>query len=307
MEERVPQADLNDIALFVKVIDKGGFAKAAREARLPTSTVSRAVARLEEAVGARLLHRTTRNVTPTEEGKTLYERSATAIATLEGAARGGELGRGQPKGTLRITAPTDLANTVLSELVVEFTQRYPSVSVELIISNRQLNLVEEGIDLAVRAGTLSSSSLVARKVATLEAQLFASPGYLERQGTPSTLDDLKQHSLVLFRAREGRDTWKLTGKSGEESVNVEGRISGDDFNFVRTCLLAGAGIGMIPRITATHDLSTGRLVRVLPPYEMLGAAMYVVYPSARQVPARVAAFRDLLATSCSKVRRGAGA
>lgn len=302
MKERVPQADLNDIALFVKVIEKGGFAKAAREARLPTSTVSRAVARLEEAVGARLLHRTTRNVTPTEEGRILYERSAHAVATLEGAARAGELGRGQPKGTLRITAPTDIANAVLSELVVEYTQRYPSVSVELIISNRHLNLVEEGIDLAVRAGTLSSSSLVARKVATLETQLFASPSYLERHGVPTTLDDLKRHSLVLFRAREGRDTWKLTGKGQEVALEVEGRISSDDFNFVRTCLLAGAGIGMIPRLTASQDVAAGRLVRVLAPYEVLGAALYVVYPSARQVPARVAAFRDLLTATCNKTR-----
>ncbi len=294
------QADLNDIALFVKVIEKGGFAKAAREAHLPTSTVSRAVARLEDNFGARLIHRTTRSVAPTEEGRSLFERAAGAVTTLEAAARGGELGRGQPKGTLRITAPTDLGIALLADLIVEFNARYPAVSVDVLLSNRTLNLVEEGLDLAVRAGTMTSSSLVARKIGTLESPLLAAPSYIERHGQPATLDDLAKHSLVLFRPRDGEATWPLTGPEGEHKLSVRGRIGCDDFSFVRAAVLAGGGIGVMPRLIANQDLAAGRMVRVLPRYEMRGGGLFVVYPSARQVPARVAAFRDFMAARCSR-------
>jgi DNA-binding transcriptional LysR family regulator len=297
----VPQADLNDIALFVKVIDKGGFAKAAREVHLPTSTVSRAVARLEETMGARLIHRTTRSVSATEEGRTLYERSARPLLELEAAARAGELGRGQPKGTLRLTAPNDLGTAFLADAIVEFTARYPAVSVEMVLSNRTLNLVEEGFDLAVRAGSApSASSTIARKVTSLESELVAAPAYVERHGVPAKVADLARHSLVLFRPREGVSLWKLWGPDGVQTVEARGRIGCDDFNFVRSAVLAGGGVGLMPRIIVAQDLAAGRLVRVLPRYESRGAALYLLYPSARQLPARVSAFRDFLTAQCSK-------
>ncbi len=297
----MPQADLNDIALFVKVIDKGGFAKAAREVDLPTSTVSRAVARLEESIGARLIHRTTRSVSATEEGRSLYERSARPLLELEAAARGGELGRDQPRGTLRLTAPNDLGTAFLADVIVEFTARYPAVSIDVVLSNRTLNLVEEGFDLAVRAGNApSASSMIARKVTTLEQQLFAAPAYAERHGLPQRLTELAKHSLVLFRPKGGVAQWKLWGPDGVQSVEARGRVGCDDFNFVRSAVLAGGGIGLMPRIIVAQDLAAGRLVRVLPRYESRGAALYLPYPSARQLPARVSAFRDFLTAQCSK-------
>jgi DNA-binding transcriptional LysR family regulator len=301
----VPHADLNDIALFVKVIEKGGFAKAAREADLPTSTVSRAVARLEETLGSRLIHRTTRSVSPTEEGRALYERSAAPLQQLEAATRVGELGRGQPRGTLRLTAPPDLGTAFLADAIVDFTARYPTVSVDMVLSNRTVNLVEEGFDLALRAGgKLGASSMVARKITTLEMQLFAAPSYIERHGVPTKLGELGKHALVLFRPRDGHAEWKLSGPDGSENVDVTGRIGCDDFNFVRSSALAGGGVALMPRLIVAHDLSAGRLLRVLPAYEMRGAALYLVYPSARQLPARVSAFRDFLTAQCSKLWTG---
>jgi DNA-binding transcriptional LysR family regulator len=297
----VAQADLNDLALFVKVIDKGGFARAAREVDLPTSTVSRAVARLEEKLGARLIHRTTRSVSATEEGRSLYERSAGPLAELEAAARGGELGRGQPKGTLRLTAPTDLGTAFLADVIVEFSARYPAVSVDMVLSNRTVNLVEEGLDLAVRAGNPPSvSSMIARKVTSLESQLYAAPTYIQRHGLPTKLADLNKHALVLFRPRDGVAQWKLWSPDGVQNVEARGRIGCDDFNFVRSATLAGGGVALMPRIIVAQDLAAGRLVRVLPPYEWRGAALYLLYPSARQLPARVSAFRDFLTAQCSK-------
>ena len=227
----MPHADLNDIALFVKVIDKGGFAKAARAAQLPTSTVSRAVARLEEALGARLIHRTTRSVSATEEGRSLYERAARPLGELEAAARGGELGRGQPRGTLRLTAPTDIGTAFLAEVIVEFSARHPAVSVDMVLSNRTLNLVEEGFDLAIRIADLADSSLAARKLAPNRRVVCASPSYLRRHGTPRTPDDLAQHNCL---ATDFTMHWDYRGPDGKPgSARVSGRYACDNWEVLR--------------------------------------------------------------------------
>ena len=147
--------------------------------------------------------------------------------------------------------------------MARFVRHHPDIHVEMLLTGRLLNLVEEGVDLAVRAGKLDDSSLVARKVGTLEARLFASPGYLRRKGTPKTVADLGRHDCVLFRARHGRGTWELTGPKGVERVERRGRVSADDFAFIRQLLLAGSGIGLVPWTTCAEDIERGRLVRVL--------------------------------------------
>jgi DNA-binding transcriptional LysR family regulator len=286
--------DLNDLAVFVRVVDRGGFASAARELGVPTSTVSRTVRRLEEIVGSRLLHRTTRSVRPTAEGRELFANVAGAVGTLQTAARGLEPVSRRPKGKLRVTAPNDVGSTFLADIVAEFADRHPLVQVELILTNRTLNLVDEGIDLAIRAGPLADSSLVARKVGDLEAALCASPRYVEKHGTPETLGDLADHRLVVFRAKDLETTWTLRGPEGDEEVRVRGRVGGDDFMFVRAIILAGGGIGLLPRIVSAQDEQDGRLVRVLPQYEMQSGPLHVVYPSGQNLPARVTAFRDFV-------------
>lgn len=287
--------DLNDLAVFVRVVDKGGFAKAARELGVPTSTISRTVARLESLVGTRLLQRTTRSVHVTSDGRELYDEVATALATLQQAARGLEPASRKPKGRLRITAPNDLASTFVADVIAEFVVRQPLVEVELVATNRTVKLVEEGFDLAIRAGRLADSSLVARKLGELEARLYASPEYVARHGMPERVEDLTQHRLVVFRADERPTVWPLR-KAGElVNVPVHGAIAGDDYSFLRSVVLASGGIALLPRILCAHDEVQGTLVRVLPSYEMRAGMLHVVYPSARHVPARVTAFRDFLA------------
>jgi DNA-binding transcriptional LysR family regulator len=294
--------DLNDVAAFVRVVENSGFAKAARELGVPTSTVSRAVARLEETVGVRLLHRTTRNLSVTSEGHAFHQRVAPLVASLRDATRTlGSNGK-EPEGLLRVTAPNDIGSAFLSEEVVRFTDRYPLLRVELVLTNRKLNLVSEGLDVAVRAGRLESSSLVARKVGTLQVELFASPSYAERHRLPTTLGELSRHHIVAFGARDGKISWQLEGPRGQETAELACRIACDDFGFVRAAAVAGGGIGLIPRMIALGDVATGRLVRVLPEYGLKGSALYVIYPSARQVPSKVSAFRDFLAKSCSETK-----
>jgi DNA-binding transcriptional LysR family regulator len=175
--------------------------------------------------------------------------------------------------------------------------------VELMLTNRKLNLVSEGLDLAVRAGKLEASSLVARKIGTLQVELYASPAYAEHARLPSTLSELGRHKIVAFGARDGKISWELEGPRGKESVELESRIGCDDYGFVRATLLAGGGIGLIPRMIAASEVATGRLVRVLPEYGVSGAALYVIYPTARQVPTKVSLFRDFLAKTCAETRR----
>ena len=301
--EAMPNLDLNDVAAFVRVVENTGFAKAARELGVPTSTVSRAVARLEEAAGVRLLHRTTRNLSVTSEGHAFHQRVAPLVASLRDATLHLGTGGKEPEGLLRITAPNDIGSAFLSGEVVRFAERYPLLRVELKLTNHKLNLVSEGIDVAVRAGRLESSSLVARKVGTLQVELYAAPSYAERHRLPTTLDELSKHQIVAFGARDGKITWQLEGPRGQETLELACRIACDDFGFVRAVVSAGGGIGLIPRMLAASEVATGRLVRVLPDYGVKGAALHVIYPSARQVPVKVTAFRDFLAKSCAHTMR----
>jgi DNA-binding transcriptional LysR family regulator len=255
---------------------------------------------LEESVGVRLLHRTTRNLSVTSEGHAFHQRVAPLVASLRDATRTLGSGSKEPEGLLRVTAPNDIGSAFLSEEVVRFCERYPLLRVELILTNRKLNLVSEGIDLAVRAGKLESSSLVARKVGTLHVELYAAPSYAERHRLPTSLAELSRHQIIGFAAREGKVSWPLEGPRGQETLELSCRIACDDFGFVRAAAVAGGGIGLLPRTIALSDVATGRLVRVLPEYGQKGAALYVVYPSARQVPTKVSLFRDFLAKSCTQ-------
>jgi len=289
----VAEIDLNDVAIFVRVVDRSGFTKVARELGVPTSTISRTIARLEAALGARLLQRTTRSVHATSEGSAFYAEVAPAVAALRHAARGVEGADRAARGRLRVTAPNDLGSSFLAEVMVGFAERCPRVEVEIEFTNRCVDLVEEGFDVALRAATrLADSSLVARKVGELEADLYASIAYVQAQGVPASLDDLSRHACVLFRAREGEEEWSLDGPEGEVRVKARGRVSGDDYNFVRIATLAGGGVAMIPRLVASPDVEAGKLVRVLPEYVSRGASLHLVHPAARNVPAKVVAFRD---------------
>jgi DNA-binding transcriptional LysR family regulator len=291
----VAELNLDDLAVFVRVVERGGFAGAARELGTPTSTVSRAIERLESSSGVRLLHRTTRNMQPTSEGRDLYASAAPAVATLRAAALSIEPATRKPKGRLRVTAPNDLCTGFLTDVIVAFMDRYPLVQLDFSVSNRHQNLIEGGFDLAVRATVrLDDSSLVARKLGDLEHGLYAAPKYLERRGSPTSPAELESHSCVMFRADELARTWALRGPADDASVYVRGKIGGDDISFVRALVGAGAGIGLLPRINCGADESSGRLVRVLPELRARGATLYIVYPSKKNLPARVTAFCDFV-------------
>lgn len=295
---RVRNLDLNDLRVFVRVVDRGGFAVAARELGVPTSTVSRTIARLESSTGTRLLHRTPRSVHATSEGRAMYASVSEAVGMLERTAHGLEPATRLPKGILRVTAPTEIGGSFLADVAVAFGERYPLVQIDLALTNRAVNLVDEGFDVAVRAATrLADSSLVAKKLGELAHALYASPRYLERHGAPSSPGELVDHRCIVFRAKDLVKTWRLHSENETIEVVVRARMGGDDFSYLRAAVLAGGGISLMPRLVCAKDEAAGRLVRVLPGFEAKGAGLYVLYPSAAHVPARVTAFRDFVAAA----------
>lgn len=279
--------DYNDLALFTRVVERGSFTAAAQAVGLPKSSVTRSIARLERELGVRLIQRTTRQRGVTDAGRELYERVRSAVGALEEATEAvREQGR-EPRGVVRVSALPDIDLMGMPALLAAIHQKLPRIHVELSLTGRVVDLVAEGIDLAVRAGRLGDSSLIAKRVGTTGSALFASKAYLKKRGRPQKLAELAGHDCVLFRGRNGRSRWAFEGGA---SIDVEGVVSVDDFSFLSHVLEAGLGIGPLPLFVGKRMA----LERVLPDLQMPGGPVHVVMPSASYVPARVTAVRELL-------------
>ena len=288
--------DLNRIAVYARVVEAGSFTAAAAALGVRKSSVSRAVAALEADLGIRLLQRTTRKLSVTDAGRAYYDRVRDALAGLEeGRQVVAALGT-EPRGRVRVTAPVDLA-AELATVTAAFLRDHPEVQVEALLTARAVDLVEEGFDLAVRAGALGDSSLLARRLGDADLGLFASPAYLRTAGRPRRPADLGRHECVLHRAAGGVATWRLTGPDGEIEVAVRGRAETDEFAFVRSMLLAGFGIALAPVLLLQPLVKAGQLERVLPRWASRGSSLHLVWPSRRFEPAAVALYRDALAAA----------
>jgi len=287
--------DLNRITVFVRVVEAGSFTGAAAVLGLRKSSASRSVAALEADLGIRLLQRTTRKLSLTDAGRAFYDRARDALAGLDEARNAVSSLGAAPRGLVRITAPVDLAAD-LAAVTTVFLRAHPDVRVETLLTARYVDLVKEGFDLAIRAGSLADSSLLARKLGESEFGLFASPAYLDAAGRPRRLADLARHECVLYRAGSATARWRLSGPRGDEEVSVRGRVDTDELAFVRAMVLAGFGIALVPVSTMIRPLvASGVLERVLPRYALRGAVVHIVWPSRRFEPAAVALFREALA------------
>jgi DNA-binding transcriptional LysR family regulator len=286
--------DLNLVATFTRVVELGSFTAAAAALGLPKSSVSRAVSRLEDSLGVRLLQRTTRKLVLTQAGQRYVAEVRGPMARLAEASNEVSDSGKEPRGVVRISIAPELGDGFVSATLVAFVRRYPKIRIELLVANRRVNLIDESIDLALRAGTLDDSTLVARKVATTDLGLFAAPSYLERRGTPRRLADLTTHDCVLHKTARGLMPWSLSGPRGHERVAVDGPITADDLGSVRLLTIAGLGIALIPTVIVRGDVESGKLIRVLPGYAMRGSPLHLVSVQLRHVPARVTLLRDFL-------------
>jgi len=275
--------ELDGIDVFVEVVEARSFAKAAQRLRMPPATVSAKIARLEQRLGVTLIRRTTRTLHVTPAGETYYAYCARAVAEMREAQQQLTVGAAEPQGKLRITAPLNLAQTVLPPIVERFLSKCPKVSIELMITNKTLDLLAEGIDLAIRAGQLQDSTLTARTFFQTRLCLWASKDYVARYGAPAKPEDLAQHAIVGFSSK-----MRLPDlHSGRRSLPLPaGRIVCDDMECIRTYVLRGNGIGLMQETSGEQD----QLVRVLPEFATSPGPVSLVYPAQKFVPPAVRAF-----------------
>lgn len=285
--------DLNLVRAFAAVHRTGSFSRAGEQLGVPRSTVSRAVAELEDALGTALFQRTTRRVATTAAGAALFDRLAPPLDSMAAALADLPRGETEPSGALRITATADLATVVLAEAVTRFTRRYPGTTVDVQLTPAVVDLVRDGVDLALRVAhpRLRGASLVARKVGTVTFQLYASPSYLARRGAPRDPDELAAHDGIAFR---GKAALQLSAGSPQRRIAPRPRVTCDDMFFAREVLRAGGGVGALPSFLADPDVAAGRLVRVLPRWLVTSGHVYLVRPSRKHVPREVTAFSDLV-------------
>src|SRR5688572_24464247 len=281
--------DLNAIAVFVKVVQAGSFSRAARLLGMPNTTVSAKVARLEKHLGVTLIQRTTRKLNVTPQGRAYFDH---CVNGLEELAAGESLltsASGEPTGLLRITAPVDVGHHVLPRIVREYLRAHPKVRVELLITNRRVDLVAEGVDLAIRAGELKDSTLVARPFITYQGGLWASCTYVASRGEPKTPDELARHDGLFF-SRLPREALRLASGRKKAEVPLSWRIAADDLETLRAFVLQGDGIGAMPDYLVRDH--AGEVVRILPDWSWTRAALSFVYPGRRFVPPAVRSFID---------------
>lgn len=288
---------LQAMEVFVQVVDAGGFTRASESLQLPKATVSTLVAGLESALAVKLLHRTTRQVSVTADGAAYYERCLRILADVKDAEESLSRTRLSPSGRLRVDAPTGLSNEILVPALPSFFEQYPDIQLELGCSDRPVDLIEEGVDCAVRGGVLGDSSLIARRVGMLNFVTCAAPSYLERYGKPVHPRDLERHRCVnYFSSKTGKIyNWDYTRDGERIEMMLPGVVALNDSNAYLTAGLAGLGIIMMTDVQLANHGANGRLVRVLEDWVTDPLPIHVVYPQNRHLSAKVRVFVEWVA------------
>lgn len=283
--------------VFIAVVEAGGFTPAAERLGLSRASASKHVMQLEERLGARLLNRTTRRVSVTEAGRSFYQQCRRILAELEDAERAASELHNEPRGELRVIAPTNFGLTEIGTAITDLVIAYPRLRINLTLNDRVTDPIEAGFDIAISVGMPrgTSSSLVVRKLNTSRRILCAAPDYLTRRGTPEKPDDLAPHDCLSYSYLDEPDEWHLIGADGEQVVKVSGPIVTSHSQVLKTAAVRGLGIAYGPIIFFRDDLDAGRVVRVLPQYQLPEATIYAVYPASRQLTAKVQAFNDFMA------------
>lgn len=286
--------NLADIAVFVKVVEKGSFTKAADELELSKAVVSKYLSRLEERLGARLLHRTTRRLALTEAGSALFEQSRLALERIDEAQASLARFQSAPRGRLVVSAPTAFGILQLGCVLPEFLATHPGVTLDIRLDDRFVNLVAEGFDLAIRIGRLTDSTLVARKLAPSRQVVVASPAYLSAHGTPRSPEELSGHNCFVYTLTANGNVWRFA-KAGEDvRVPVTGNLRLNNGLLERDAAERGAGVAMLPTFYVGPLIAAGKLVVLLADWKPPELGIYAVYPQTPHVPPKVRAFVDFL-------------
>lgn len=289
------------VHMFVQVVKSGGFTKAAQVLKIPKSTVSKGISKLEKETGTNLLRRTTRSHTLTAEGRVFYDACVGAVESIENAHKSLYGNENLLTGMIKLTAPEDLGNEVIAPAAATLSQKYPGLSFQLIYTNDVLDLVKEGYDLAVRIGKLNESSLKVKKVGEVKLVLVASPGYLKKRNRISKPEDLKEQDCISMSLKSEWTQWHLKSASGSAQVMVKSRLSSNQMSSLLRAAIAGAGVALVPAYLAQPYLDSEKLVRVLPQWSTSGMPVSLLSPLPFSSSARLRIAADYFISEMQKV------
>jgi len=275
----------DDLAIFVNVVERGSFIAAAKKMKMPSSTVSRRLSRLEADLNVKLLERTSRKIHLTEKGKIFYEQCASLIKQIRENTR--ELTESIDKihGKLKITVPTYLGNELMADLFIEFVKENPGIELEMLLSNDIEDILDEEIDIAIRVGPLVDSNLIAQKLWEMEYVICANNEYIRKYGIPKNPEDIKSHHSLIFRSQQIPLVFRHRETAGESKINVKSRLISNDIKFTLHAVCSGVGIACLPRMFVNKKLETGDLTELLVDYELVNKkTVYAIYPSKRYLP-----------------------
>jgi DNA-binding transcriptional LysR family regulator len=284
--------DLNEIMVFIKVVQKGSFTGAAGALKMPKSTVSMKVSSLEKRLGITLIKRSTRKLRLTQAGEGFFRRAIKGVDEILAAEIEVRSENLEPHGRFRITAPVDFGNNILPELTTLFLKKYPKVQLDILLSDRKVDFLEEEVDLAIRAGELKDSALIAKRVGEVAFRIFAAPKYLKIHGTPSTLKELESHDCVLVSALSSGG-WKLQSTKRSVTIPLVGKVIVNDFNLALSLAIQGAGITLLPTYLCQEDVRLGKLLPILGEWRSNVSPIHFVYPHQRHTQLVTKAFIEL--------------
>jgi DNA-binding transcriptional LysR family regulator len=282
------------MATFVRVVDAGSLSGAARSLPSSLTSVSRQISALEELFGTRLLLRTTRRLALTDDGRLLYERAKSILSELKEVESALSSRRQQPSGRVRVAAPTLMGRLLIAPLLADFLHRYPAVSVELLLVDRAVDMVEEDVQLALHVGHLADSQLVARKLADVQMIVCAAPAYLQRVGIPGEPADLAHYDCLVFSDTPGAGEWRFTDGKTEYKIRIAARLWINSIDALVQAAKDGAGIARVPSWLVAADLADGRLRRILGDDQPAPAPVHLLFQSSRLASPKVRAFADYL-------------
>jgi len=284
-----------DIEAFTAVVEAGSFSKAGERLGIVKSVVSRRISQLERRLGSRLLHRTTRRLALTDTGKNFYQRAVQILADLDDAEQSVTEEAIELRGTLKLAAPLSFGLMHLSDAITDFLNEHPAIELNLDLNDRNINLVEEGFDMAVRIGELQDSTLVARRLGTARIMTCASRAYLERHGEPAHPDELQQHIGLQYSNISYKQQWRYQTPAGKTiQAQPQVRIRANNGNALAAAASAGLGITRIPTFILGNYVKQGSLVTILNEYQGTAVGIYAVYPPGRFIPRRIQVFSDFL-------------
>jgi DNA-binding transcriptional LysR family regulator len=286
---------LTEMEAFATVVDQGGFTDAAKKMGISKSAVSKHVSSLEARLGARLLNRTTRRVSPTEIGLAYYDRARRVLNDAGEADALVSSMQSAPSGLLRISVATDFGVNLMSPILGDFLNEYPDITVNMVLNNRFVELISEGFDMAVRIGELEDNTLRARKLTETNYRMIASPAYFKRYGRPEKIDDLNEHKLLHYSNQANAAVWKLTAPSGEKrQVRTAGWLTVNDGQSLLNACISGLGIAYLPSFLFADAMEQGLVMDVIPDLPLEAKGIYAVYPPGRFTQPKVRAFIDFL-------------